>query len=165
MAATTETDDWQDWYRNWGSRFYLFACQQTGRRDLAEDILQDAIVAVWGKREKLSRMEPGLVFQQIRRCAIDRVRKERRRKAREESFERDFACNFEPGPNGSAGEIQDALAQLSHEQQEVVVLKIWCGQTFADIGRALGISANTAASRYRYAIQHLRRQITEEARR
>jgi RNA polymerase sigma-70 factor (ECF subfamily) len=164
MAARNETDDWQEWYRKWGSRFYLFACQQAGRRDLAEDILQDAIVAVWSKREKLPRLEPGLVFLQIRRCAIDRVRKERRRKAREETFERDFGCNFKPGPNGSTGEIQDALAQLPHEQQEVVVLKIWCGQTFAQIGRALGISANTAASRYRYGIQHLRKQIKEEAR-
>ena len=162
MSDTGETTDWQDWYRAWGGRFFLFACQQTGRRETAEDVLQDAIVALWGKRERFSRMEPGLVFQQIRRCAIDRARKEKRRKAREETFERDFAPNFEPGPNGSLGEIKDALAGLSHDQQEVVVLKIWCGQTFEEIGSALGISPNTAASRYRYGIEHLRKQITEE---
>jgi len=36
-----------------------------------------------------------------------------------------------------------------------VVLKIWEGMTFAEIAHVLGESPNTAASRYRYALQKL----------
>jgi RNA polymerase sigma-70 factor (ECF subfamily) len=37
----------------------------------------------------------------------------------------------------------------------VVVLKIWEAMTFAQIADVLEISADTAASRYRYAMQKL----------
>ena len=48
------------------------------------------------------------------------------------------------------------VARLPQEQREVVALKIDGGLTFAEIGEALSISANTAASRYRYALEKLR---------
>ena len=46
---------------------------------------------------------------------------------------------------------------MPNEQREVVVMKIWNELTFADIGTVLGISQNTAASRYRYALGALRK--------
>jgi len=57
--------------------------------------------------------------------------------------------------------VQDALDRLPVEQREVVTLKIWGGLTFAEIAEALEIPANTAASRYRYALEELRRQTRE----
>jgi RNA polymerase sigma-70 factor (ECF subfamily) len=38
-------------------------------------------------------------------------------------------------------------------------MKLWGERTFAEIGEALGISLNTAASRYRYGIETLRKQL------
>jgi RNA polymerase sigma-70 factor (ECF subfamily) len=51
--------------------------------------------------------------------------------------------------------VRRALTKLPPTQAEVVVLKIWEGMTFAEIGEVLGQSPNTAASRYRYALQKL----------
>jgi RNA polymerase sigma-70 factor (ECF subfamily) len=48
-----------------------------------------------------------------------------------------------------------ALRRLPPEQAEVVVLKIWEAMTFAEIGRILCVSPNTAASRYQYAMAKL----------
>jgi len=48
------------------------------------------------------------------------------------------------------------LRQLPPEQAEVVVLKVWHGLTFEEIGQALAVSPNTVASRYRYGIERLR---------
>ena len=48
------------------------------------------------------------------------------------------------------------LAKLPADQREVIVLKIWHGYTFDEIGRLMEISPNTAAGRYRYGIQKLR---------
>jgi len=53
--------------------------------------------------------------------------------------------------------IQGALAGLPAEQREVITLKLWGDLTFSEIGEALEIPANTAASRYRYGLAELRR--------
>lgn len=52
-------------------------------------------------------------------------------------------------------EVWSALRSLPTQQSEVVVLKIWEGMTFAQIGEVLEVSPSTAASRYRYAIEKL----------
>lgn len=57
--------------------------------------------------------------------------------------------------------IREALTDLPPEQREVVVLKVWQGRTFDEIGRLLGISPNTASSRYRYALEKLRAALGE----
>ena len=60
-------------------------------------------------------------------------------------------------------ETQCALASamdcLPHDQREVLVLKIWNELTFAEIANAVGISQNTAASRYRYALAGLKKSL------
>ena len=48
------------------------------------------------------------------------------------------------------------LAGLPVDQREVIVLKIWHGHTFDEIGALLGVSPNTAAGRYRYGMQKLK---------
>jgi RNA polymerase sigma-70 factor (ECF subfamily) len=53
------------------------------------------------------------------------------------------------------------MRNLPEIYQEVVTLKIWGGLTFAAIAEALEIPANTAASRYRYGIEHLRKLTRE----
>jgi len=47
-------------------------------------------------------------------------------------------------------------------QREVVVLHIWGGLTFEEVAQAIGVSPNTAASRYRYALEKLRRLVADE---
>jgi RNA polymerase sigma-70 factor (ECF subfamily) len=58
-------------------------------------------------------------------------------------------------------QVWSALRTLPNEQAEVVVLKIWEGMTFAQIGQILETSANTAASRYQYAISKLSRRLSQ----
>ena len=52
--------------------------------------------------------------------------------------------------------METALNELPAEQRTVAQLKLWDGLTFDEIARAQGIPLNTAASRYRYAIDKLR---------
>lgn len=55
-----------------------------------------------------------------------------------------------------AERIEYAMTKLNPDQREVVYLKIWEHLTFAQIGGIVGVSQNTAASRYRYGIEKLR---------
>ena len=68
----------------------------------------------------------------------------------------------DPARRGEAEPIQQALRELVPEQREVVYLKIWEELTFAEIGKVLDISPNTAASRYRYGVAHLKRGLGHE---
>ena len=69
---------------------------------------------------------------------------------------------YDPAPETADPRLQ-ALAQslplLPAEQREVVVLKVWGALTFEQIGEQLQLSPNTAASRWRYAMEALRRLI------
>ena len=59
--------------------------------------------------------------------------------------------------------LEQALGQLPAEQREVVHLKVWEGLTFQEIADLTGESLNTAASRYRYAMEKLRAVLAEES--
>jgi len=57
--------------------------------------------------------------------------------------------------NEQLQQLSDAMVQLPYEQREVIMLYFQTGMTFRTIGKSLGISANTAKSRYRYGIEKL----------
>jgi RNA polymerase sigma-70 factor, ECF subfamily len=59
--------------------------------------------------------------------------------------------------------LEQALQQLPAEQREVVHLKVWEGMTFQEIADLTGEALNTAASRYRYAMEKLRAILTEKS--
>ena len=106
-----------------------------------------------------------LLVTSVRRAAFDLARRESRRAVREESAETDRA-RLEPafvapveGDERRAA-IETALARLPEEQREVLVLKIWGELTFVQIAAQLEVSPNTAASRYRYALGALRKEMT-----
>lgn len=106
-----------------------------------------------------------LLVTSVRRAALDLARREGRRATREERsierFEFDVAVFrplFEEDDRRVA--IEQALQRIPSAQREALVLKIWGELTFEQIGHELGISPNTAASRYRYALAALRQQLT-----
>ena len=74
---------------------------------------------------------------------------------REEVAVLDSESTSEPRVFETEDESQRVLAEavnhLPADQREVVIMKIWNELTFQEIGTVLGISQNTAASRYRYA--------------
>ena len=49
------------------------------------------------------------------------------------------------------------MKSMPEKNREVVMLKIWSELTFAQIADTLDIPLNTAASRYRYGLEMLRR--------
>jgi RNA polymerase sigma-70 factor, ECF subfamily len=67
-----------------------------------------------------------------------------------------FETDPSPEVNAFAAALASAMAELPEEQRAVVQLKLWENMTFAAIAEMLLIPVNTAASRYRYAIEKLR---------
>jgi RNA polymerase sigma-70 factor (ECF subfamily) len=93
-------------------------------------------------------------------AAIDLIRRRGTRERTKENFAAEaisiFAPANDPDENVFRDELSVALGELPEEQRAVVHLKLWEGLTFEEIADALDISPNTAASRYRYALDKLR---------
>lgn len=156
---------WKDWIEAHGPRLLLCARQWTRSLADAEDVLQEAFVRFWRHQRELPGDPQALLLVSIRRAALDLARRDDRRQARElraDGGVEDNTPGFArlPGEGDERREeIELALRRLPPEQREVLVLKIWQERTFEQIGELLGISPNTAASRYRYALTALRSEL------
>lgn len=165
MEAAHEHGTWKNWFEAHGPKLLLCARQWTRSLADAEDVVQEAFVRYWRHQRQLPGDPQALLVTSIRRASIDLARRESRRAAREEKAGNgleDGAAVFEPQPGDEAErrrEIEAALQRLPAEQREVLVLKIWNELTFDQIAGTLGIPLNTAASRYRYALAALRKEL------
>ena len=170
---------WRDWLAEHAPKLFLFARNQTRTHEDAQDVLQDAIVKLVGKIRSgefvggQDSWQPYL-YTTIRRLAIDLSRKNDRRKRREDHVSADIEAEqleaFHPwfDSEGSDGEVrsqlENALKILPEKFSEVIIMKVWGERTFAQLGEALGISQNTAASRCRYGLEALKRELSSARR-
>lgn len=157
--------DWSEWLDRHGAVLLLFARQWISNRSDAEDVVQEAFVRFWRRRDEVT--EPlGYLYASVKHCALDRQRQCRRQSQREEAVARTEQESLFQSPAELAERdtaVEEALRQLPEFQREVLVLKIWGDLTFPQIADALQISVNTAASRYRYALDKLRETLMREA--
>lgn len=171
---------WRAWLDEHAPKLFLFARNQTRTHEDAQDVLQDAIVRLVGKiraGEFVGGQEAWqpYLYTTIRRLAIDLSRKDDRRKRREDNVSAGVESEqfeaFHPwfdsggGDDETRAQLEDALKTLPEKFSEVIIMKIWGERTFAQIGDALGISQNTAASRYRYGLEALKRELGNARRR
>ena len=124
-------------------------------------MLQDALVESWRRGGGAQPPDAALVFATIRRRAIDLARRHERRTHRELAGAGEETW-FAPGDVGADEiELERAVKNLPEIYREVVTLKVWGELTFQQIAETVGIPLNTAASRYRYALEHLRAALKE----
>lgn len=154
--------DWRAWFAEHGARLRLIARQWTRSEADADDVLQEAFVRFWKHQRHLPGDPNALVVTSLRRAALDLHRRTDRRTLREQVVSADAETfqEFEPDADPRLQALARSLPSLPAEQREVVVLKVWGDLTFEQIGEQLAISPNTAASRWRYAMEALRRLVT-----
>lgn len=92
--------------------------------------------------------------------AVDWLRRHQARRRAEENMPVEmFAAQSDPDQESLGRQLVLALAKLPLEQRSVAQLKLWDGLTFEEIAEVQGIPLNTAASRYRYALEKLRSEL------
>src|SRR6267143_4617036 len=154
-------------HENWKSCFcavapglLLFARQWVQSAADAEDIVQEAFVKFWRRNHKIENR--ALLYAAVRSIALDFIRRDSRRARREATAVGETDEFIEPQfefEDDTQRALAEAINCLPCEQREVLVMKIWNELTFAEIASALGISQNTAASRYRYALAALKKNL------
>jgi len=160
MEDVATDENWKICFAQLAPGLVLFARQWARSAADAEDIVQEAFVRFWRKQHDISNR--GLLYATVRSIALDFLRRDSRRAKRESTALADVDPKVEPQfemEDDSQRQLIAALKLLPGEQREVLTLKIWNELTFAEIASALGISQNTAASRYRYALATLKKHL------
>jgi RNA polymerase sigma-70 factor (ECF subfamily) len=141
-------------YRQHGAALLVFATAISGERSRAQDMVHQVFLKLI-ENGNLSRAEDKKAY--LFACVRNAVLNEQKLGNRQTQLDTETAW-FSPPDRDYAGEqnLRRALGTLPDDQRQVVILHVWGELTFSQIGDLLGISSNTAASRYRYALGKLR---------
>jgi len=145
----------QRFYQDHGSALLLYACSLLGRKHAAEDVLHQVFMKLLEQNTMPGEPRPYL-FRAVRNAALNVMRQESK-----DVDVTDIEPWFEAPQQDHAANLtlKAELVQISVEQRQVLVMHLWGGLSFEEIGKVLDIPANTSASRYRYAIQKLRERM------
>src|ERR1700722_6568454 len=162
MPRTTEIERLYDGH---AQPLYAFLLNFTRDEADTRDLLQEIFVKLAREPKLLDgvRAERAFLIRLARNAAIDLIRRRGTRERTKENFAAEEISIFVPTNNPDEktfrAELTSALGELPEEQRAVVHLKLWEGLTFEEIADVLGLSPNTAASRYRYGLDKLRKRL------
>jgi RNA polymerase sigma-70 factor, ECF subfamily len=151
-------------YDRYGPRLYRTACALLDSRHDAEDAVQAVFLGLVAHRHALAKVENWWAYLLVSlRHEAARLGSQRRRRPNPRPVETldQLAASVNEDTAEEADRLEQSLARLPTEQRQVIRLKTESELTFAQIAEVLGISPNTAASRYRYALEKLRHELRE----
>jgi RNA polymerase sigma factor (sigma-70 family) len=150
----TDAADIEALYLQHGPALLLFAVAITGEPSRGQDVIHQVFLKLIESGGSLGALDiKAYLFACVRNAALNEIKIRQRNVALDpqhawfELPDRDYAEELS---------LRRAMAALPDAQREATVLHLWAELTFTQIGLVLEISANTAASRYRYALANLR---------
>ncbi|HEX7962800.1 MAG TPA: sigma-70 family RNA polymerase sigma factor [Terriglobales bacterium] len=161
LSRLMDREEIEDLYGKHAKVLVLFACASLGERARAEDMVQQVFLRLIERPVHRPDNPQAYLFTAVRNAAQNEIRSLRRMVELndEQPWFDDLHSDQDTRDVMSERNLRMALWSLPEEQREVTVMHIWGEMTFPAIGSVLGISANTAASRYRYALAQLREQM------
>ena len=147
-----------------GSAVYGAALRVLGQGSTAQDVVQDVYVELWSHPDRYDPAAGALRTYLIvlaRHRAVDLVRSELRRIARQERHHRLTPRPRHPSPceevtaADTASTVRAAVNLLPDSQRRVIELAYFGGLTCREVALAAGIPEGTAKSRLRLALAKL----------
>ena len=149
-------------YQKYKTDLLVLAIALLNDKSAAEDIVHDVFISFVQSLEKFR--VTGTLKGYLLTCVANRARNSNKAK-HHQNVTLDQAESFcsdlnEPASslicNEQLQHLSSAMAQLPYDQREVVMLRHQAQMTFKAVAKSLGISTNTAKSRYRYGLDKLR---------
>lgn len=147
-------------YDAYASGLFHYLVTFTKNEADAKDLLQEVFIRLARGLKVDLQNEQAFFFRLAHNLSIDWLRRRKVRWDSEEQILRDQESGggavADPDAQRLAGALAEALKTLPDEQRTIAQLKLWDGLTFEQIAEIQNIPLNTAASRYRYALEKLR---------
>ncbi|MBR6893321.1 MAG: sigma-70 family RNA polymerase sigma factor [Bacteroidaceae bacterium] len=149
----------QDW-------LFRFAYLRVGKREDAEDIVQDVLLRLYRSKERLTHIDDveRYLVHALRNACIDYIRRRppilmtslegAAQIAEDSEADKEIRDEYE--------RINRLLQTIPTEQAEIVRLHCTDGLTFRQIAQVLEIPEATVKSRYRYAIDKIRKAYEDD---
>ena len=145
---------------------FSLAYRMCGRRQLAEDVAQEALLAVWRSGGRYDRSRGSVrtwALGIVHNRAVDALRRssvhERRRsdeEGLEETLQAPEQTDMQAIANTASVEIRSALGELPEEQRQVIELAYFGGFTHTEIASMLETPIGTVKGRMRLGMHKLR---------
>ena len=145
---------------------FSLAYRMCGRRNTAEDVVQEAFVSLWRSGAAYDRGRGSVrswVLGVVRNRAIDLFRRESVRTGRDVNAE--GLVEAMPAPDDTArqvehrdeaGQIREALQELPADQRQVIELAYFGGFSHSQIASMLELAPGTVKGRMRLGLTKLR---------
>jgi RNA polymerase sigma factor (sigma-70 family) len=156
--ATAAFEDLVQQHSGW---IYAAALRRSGDMHLAEDVTQAVFIVLWQRWRQLPHGTPlaPWLFRVMSYALSNAMRHEQRRRRRERTAAA-MRPLLDPSPSsdsrGVSLDIDEQLAHLKRRDREAILLRYYEGQSFAEMGRGLGIGEDAARKRVDRAIAKLR---------
>ena len=143
---------------------YRYACYRLGEREAAQDVIQELYLKLHERELGEVRNVRCYLYRALSNSCTQHLRERRKLEYVDVTALRDLQSeDFAPVDfEQEQALIARLLAALPDEQSEVIRLHLHGECTFADIAEILDIPLPTAKSRYRYGIEHLRKELQKQ---
>jgi RNA polymerase sigma-70 factor (ECF subfamily) len=160
-------------YQRYSRILYSLAYRMVADHQIAEDLLQDAFLAVWRRATSYSSQSGAVrswLISILHHRTIDYLRGVRRRailkEATWEEVERDERTAFpdvweEAWKSVRSSQVREALMKLPIQQRMLIELAYFQGWTHSEIAQGCQIPLGTVKARMRLGLAHLRRVLEE----
>jgi RNA polymerase sigma-70 factor (ECF subfamily) len=169
LVAANDADAYEIVLERHADAAFSLAYRICGRRSLAEDIAQDAFLAVWRSGARYDRARGSVrtwTLGIVHNRAVDALRRsgvqERRRisdEGIEETLEAAERTDSQAIENSTSRELRGALGGLPSEQRRVIELAYFGGFTHVEIASMLGAPVGTVKGRMRLGLHKLRDEL------
>src|SRR5438034_3466383 len=140
---------------------HTVAWRQTGNAHHAEEITQAVFIILARKAARLSprTLLSGWLYQTARLTAANFIRGEIRRAHREKDAHMSLSLNEPAAPDEwrqIAPLLEEAMGTLKQKDRNAIILRFFENKSLAEVGRAFGITEDSAKMRIYRALDKLR---------
>jgi len=157
-------------YERHADAAFSLAYRMCGRRATAEDVTQEAFLALWRSGARYDRARGSVrtwMLGIVHNRAIDALRRHKvhdRRRASDEGIEERFEARerteVEVARRDEAGELRELIDELPEEQGRVIQLAYFGGFTHTEIAEMLDAPIGTVKGRMRLGLEKMRARMS-----
>lgn len=145
-------------YGSYKDRLYRYALYRLGSPEDAEDAVSECVLAAWKNIGSLrsSKAFSSWIFRILSNCCASRIKEAIGSREGIEKVIREGG--FIPGGSNPslAVELNEAMAELSDQEREIVLLSVIAGMTSSEIAGLTGLPAGTVRSKLSRSLAKMR---------